>query len=168
MLHASLIRNGPLKPAETTTVRSAEADTTPSISAVSDALASGCFETLGVALLRGRLFTPQDSSVSPAVAIISMSAAKALFSDSDPIGKRIAIGSDAVKAVIVGIVQDARLWVGPDAHRPAVYRPLFQSVTTEPQLVVRVAGDPEALIPAITREVSGMGIETVRSAKTLQ
>jgi hypothetical protein len=49
----------------------------------------GYFQTLGIELLKGRVFNAQDTRDSPLVAIIDEALARFAFSDEDPLGKRL-------------------------------------------------------------------------------
>src|SRR5262249_18358508 len=68
------------------------------------------FETLGIKLRRGRVFTVQDRAGAPRVAVLNQAAAEKLFPNEDPIGKRIrpyidpAYNSDEKLVEIVGVV----------------------------------------------------------------
>ena len=69
------------------------------------------FRTFGIDLVRGRLFTAQDTARAPRVALINETAARFYFGGADPIGRPIAFGSrpDPARALtVVGIVRDAR------------------------------------------------------------
>jgi predicted permease len=71
----------------------------------------GYFRTLGIPLLRGRLFEERDTPESPHVAVISESLAKKRWPGEDPIGKLInfaGMDADFRPYTIVGIVGDVR------------------------------------------------------------
>ena len=89
----------------------------------------GFFQTLGIPLLRGRLFDDRDTSDSPHVAVISESLARSRWPGQDPIGHTIQFGNmdgDPRLLTVVGIVADVHEY-GVDAPpRPTVYVDLFQ------------------------------------------
>jgi putative ABC transport system permease protein len=71
----------------------------------------GYFETLGVPVIRGRTFTPQDDARSATVAVINETMAAKYFGGEDPLGRRIRIvGVTAPEGwmTIVGISRDVR------------------------------------------------------------
>jgi predicted permease len=70
-------------------------------------VSSDYFRTVGVALLRGRLFAESDTATSSPVALISEMTAREIFPGEDPLGKRIQLGGrhdEQPWAEIVGIV----------------------------------------------------------------
>ena len=84
------------------------------------------FATLGIPLIRGRLFTDHDSESSPQVAIVNAAAARRYWPDEDPIGRRISLGAEDDWREIVGVVGDTRD-EGLDADAdPAAYLPQHQ------------------------------------------
>ena len=89
----------------------------------------GYFQTLGIPLLRGRLFDDRDGADAPHVAVISESLAKERWPGQDPIGHTIEFGNmdgDLRLLTIVGIVGDVHEY-GLDAPpRPTVYVNVFQ------------------------------------------
>jgi predicted permease len=66
----------------------------------------GYFETVGIPLRRGRLLN-WDDAVDRTAAVVSESAARALFGDDDPLGRQFGNGRDATWTV-VGVVPDVR------------------------------------------------------------
>ncbi len=116
----------------------------------------GYFETMGIRLLRGRLFDRHDIASSQAVAIVSRSFARRFWADQDPLGRRIKRGASAkVWSVVVGVVDDVRD-VGLDQPlRDTVYSPYFQASNAAAPvgLVVRTAGPPSDSVKAIQRAV---------------
>ena len=49
----------------------------------------GYFQTIGIPVIKGRLFTAQDDARAPQVALISETAAKRFFPGENPIGRKI-------------------------------------------------------------------------------
>jgi putative ABC transport system permease protein len=107
------------------------------------------FETLGVPLLQGRVFTPADTDKAPAVVVINATMARTLFLGENPLGKRMQLGAIPDKEVpwmeVVGVVGDLLqgLDLGPAAEMYLPYRqadavlPVFQM-----SVVLRTAADP--------------------------
>jgi len=118
----------------------------------------GYFETMGIEVVRGRTFTTTDTEDAQPVAILNESMARAYFGDEDPIGKRIAWTDEVIRFIglhgeyrtVVGVVEDTRDW-GLDARvQHAMYNPYGQVTPFFSQsLVLRSAGDPRALLPAV-------------------
>jgi hypothetical protein len=119
------------------------------------------FVTMGIPLVRGRAFTTLDSENGAPVAIVSESMAKKYWPGEDPIGRRIRyVWSDAWITIVgvVGTVRDTALAAPPSR---AVYFPQvpvgtdFSKVERTMALVVRTAGPPAAVVPAVRRAVRG-------------
>jgi putative ABC transport system permease protein len=125
------------------------------------------FRTLGSSLLQGRFFTDRDDDAAPPVAIINAEAARRLFPQQDPIGKRIAVnylalGSRTAGAPrmreIVGVVSNIRQRALDLPPAPAIYLPYVQDETyhvlNSMNLLVRSTdGDPAALGQSIRARV---------------
>ena len=116
---------------------------------------AGYFETLGVPLLAGRLFSAADSSTSSPVAIVNASFARRFWPTGSAIGKRLKQGwpEDAGPGFpwreIVGVVGDVKL-DGVDVATPLqVYMPIAQHDVESAVLVVRTAVAPAALTTAL-------------------
>jgi predicted permease len=89
----------------------------------------GYFRTLGIPLLRGRLFDERDTAASPHVAVISDSLARTRWPGEDPIGHTVQFGNmdgDIRLLTIVGIVADVHEDSLETPPRPTVYVNLFQ------------------------------------------
>jgi predicted permease len=85
------------------------------------------FTTMGIALVRGRLFEPGDHAAANEHAILSQSAAERLWPGEDPIGKRFRFATQTAWTweTVIGVVEDVRL---EDFRQPSgdplVYLPL--------------------------------------------
>lgn len=86
---------------------------------------AGYFETLGIPLLRGRLFRESDTREATPVAVIDQGLADRYFPGEDPLGRRLAIAGDQ-ELTIVGVVGNVRHHLSQTAHRPYVYLPYPQ------------------------------------------
>lgn len=113
--------------------------------------------TIGVPLVRGRMFTEQDDAAHPTVAIISQAIARRLWPGEDPIGKRLyRVVTDSVApppVEIVGVVGDV---MDSGYNAPAgetIYIPYAQVSINRLSLVVQPRGTQEAALAAIRRAV---------------
>src|SRR5215510_8339176 len=63
------------------------------------------FQTMGIALIKGRLFTAEDNRDRPLVIVIDEVLARQYFPNEDPIGKRIKHSVESPGLEIVGVVR---------------------------------------------------------------
>ena len=126
------------------------------------AVLPGFFESLGVALKKGRTFTAADDAGHPNVIVVDETLAQRTWGGEDPIGKRLNVsfiheGSfDSTLAEVVGVVRHVRYRdLGADG-RGQVYVPYFQSVRPELAFTLRASrgGDARALAGPARREVA--------------
>jgi len=111
------------------------------------------FETFGMPLLRGREFTLQDDERAPKVAIINETAARHLFGDQSPIGRRIGIGT-AGDTILIGVVKDAKLNSLREETPHVLYRPFLQSGPPRRMtFAVRTTVPPMSLLTALRGEL---------------
>ncbi len=107
----------------------------------------GYLELLRVPLLRGRHLTDDDRAKAERVIVINQAAARKYWPDEDALGQRLTLNGE--ERVVVGIVGDIRHF-GPEAPpRQEGYIPLAQSKVLGATLVMRTAGDPLKLLPAV-------------------
>jgi putative ABC transport system permease protein len=125
----------------------------------------GSFEAMGSRLMRGRWFTPADSSGSQPVAVINETMARTYWKNpEDAVGGRIRVGSMKNPwAVVIGMVADERHNGVTGIVKEKFYVPHSQwHVATGGNLirggflVVRTAGDPMALAGAVRSEVRSL------------
>jgi putative ABC transport system permease protein len=113
------------------------------------------FHTMGMSLLRGRLFTQDDTANSPAVAVINAAMANEYWHNRDPLGSRIQFpsGEKSPWFTVVGVVNDIRNWSLEDQPLPEAYVCYTQSGPTPRHLLLRSASDPTSLVRAVRRQV---------------
>jgi len=132
------------------------------------------FAVVGVPIVAGREFTDDDSRGSEPVTIVSQSVAQRLFPNGDAVNRHLtwtdpvfSIYGKPVPSRIVGVVADVddeNVVPGPAL---TIYRPAWQ-IGVAGRLFVRAAGDPSALVPAVTRVIREISAEQpVERAATL-
>jgi putative ABC transport system permease protein len=109
----------------------------------------GYVGTLGVPLVSGRPFTRSDDPSAPPVLLINEEARRRFFGERDPLGQQISLWGAA--RTIVGVVGDERFHGQAEAAPPAVYMPTGQAPVTGGSILIRTAGDPLDLVPAVRR-----------------
>jgi predicted permease len=109
------------------------------------------FDVMGLKVIQGRNFGPQDREKTQEVAVISKSMADRFFPNTSPVGKRFGIEGpkSAGKIEVIGVVTDAKYGDVTEQLRPMAYYPHAQKPGTLNNLVVRYSGSPGAVVPEI-------------------
>ncbi len=102
------------------------------------------FQTIGIPLRRGRLFTKQDHIESPRVVIVNERLARRYWKDEDPIDRRISFNGGQQWVTIVGVVADARNVLTEEAGE-AIYGPILQTGQLSTAWLVRTTVDPATM-----------------------
>jgi putative ABC transport system permease protein len=130
----------------------------------------GYFETMRLAVRRGRMFTARDDTHAPGVVILNERAARQYWPGEEPLGKRIAIdtgkGNTPDWLTVVGVVENAKQedWAippYPEMYLPALRNRAFLGENDGPlaphvtyiTLVVRGPGNPAELASAVRQTV---------------
>lgn len=117
----------------------------------------GYFKTMGVPIVEGREFIPDDHNARLGSLVISESVKREFWPDESALGKRITHAGAPGRVVgVVGDVRDTGLEVSAEQF---VYKPMLDSVgggVRSMMLVVRTDGEPNALIPSIRAAVDGI------------
>jgi predicted permease len=112
------------------------------------------FETLGIPLLHGRLFRPQDDRTAPPVAVVSEAMARRYWRTTDVVGRRYSHDGVPDSSVeIIGVVKDVKVSSLTEDPRPQVYRSMDQTPFPIATFIVRTAGDPQAIVGSLGRAV---------------
>ena len=118
------------------------------------------FETLGIRLVRGRVFTDHDRAGQPKVVVINETAARTFWPNEDPIGKRIGVGQGGFGTAPRSSASSPTCAMARSRHpsAPDVYLPLLQSTRASGFIFVRSALSPQALVShGSRRELRGAG-----------
>jgi putative ABC transport system permease protein len=114
------------------------------------------FRVMRIPLLRGRVFSEQDSPSSPNVAIISETLARRYFPNQDPIGRQMRFGfppNGNVSRQIVGIVGDVRDVTLSQKPGPMMYVPFAQAPLWGGEVVARSSLSTSSVAAAIRQAV---------------
>jgi putative ABC transport system permease protein len=124
-----------------------------------DEVSSGFFSTLRIPLLRGRMFSSEDSPDSPRVAIINDTMARRLWPGQDSVGKRFKLGSPAADTpwfTVVGVAGNMRrqgLEIEPVAQ---MFEPLAQNPSRAATLLIRTSTDPLSMVRTLQASIRGI------------
>ena len=122
------------------------------------------FATMGIPLLRGRLFTAADREGAPGVVVVNQAFVRHVLPNEPDLGQRIEDPTHKNGLMtIVGVVSDVRPYPDHEAP-PQIYLPCLRP--GNPQfsrsgdrfftLVLRAAGDPMSLVPAVRNEIAAV------------
>jgi predicted permease len=139
------------------------------------------FEVLGIAVVRGRAFTPVERRPNVAVAIVSETAARTLWPDAEPVGQVVRLDPDPAAQpsggdepplesrtfAVVGVVRDVSgLRIAP-FKKGVVYVPASATMPAT-SLVARVHGDPELARQALLNRVTTIDPAMARQVITMR
>jgi predicted permease len=123
------------------------------------------FESLGIAVRGGRVFSEADRGRS--VVVLSGDAARATWGDAPAVGKRVVPGSNDPAAEIIGVVADIRNSSLESRGSLIAYVPYWQRPPLSATLLVRTDADP-ARVTGMVRDVirtmaPGVPVRTIRT-----
>jgi predicted permease len=114
----------------------------------------GYFNILGIPLIAGREFTPQDTLTSPKVAVVNEAFVKKFNLGSDAVGKRMTDDGTVLDMEIVGVVKDAKYSEVKGRIPPLFFRP-YKQVKEVGALTfyIRTGTEPEAFLGQVQRVI---------------
>lgn len=106
---------------------------------------AGYFASLGVPLLDGRMFVPNDTGPVPVI-LVSRSWARRHYPDESPVGKTMVRGgcTECEPTTVIGVVDDVR-YSGLAGPMDAMYSPVSELWPSTLYLYVRTTGAPDAV-----------------------
>lgn len=131
------------------------------------------FQTAGIPLIQGRVFTPQDNHQSEPVVIVNQKMAANVWAGESPLDKRITFDDpndpEARWLRVVGVVADVRhAGLGEQTTNEA-YWPHFQNPQSSLTILVRTAGDPASLVGPVRQAIKDVDPEQpVDQVRTLE
>jgi ABC-type antimicrobial peptide transport system permease subunit len=102
------------------------------------------------------------------VVIVNATAAAAYWPGRDPIGQHISFAGEGLPVEVIGIVKTANYLAIAEPPQPMVYLSLVQYYFPTAVLYVRTAGDPEAVMGAVRRQVQSLDGNLLLQTESLQ
>ena len=128
-------------------------------SAAFSPVGDGYVETLGMRVVRGRVFDDRDGPDAPQTVIVNETLARRIWPGEDPVGKQLKQGWSDSKTPwrdVVGVVGDVK-FEGLTADTPMqVYVPMAQRPMRSIAAIVRTATAPAVMTPVLTDVVRGL------------
>jgi putative ABC transport system permease protein len=121
--------------------------------AITLAVSTGYFETMGIPLLSGRALADSDGPNAPPVILVNETMARKYWGDADPIGKQVHFPEVETTAAVVGVVGDAKHYALDEEQRPQAYISYMQDPGIFATLVARTNGDPMTFSAAVRQAV---------------
>ncbi len=124
-----------------------------------EVVSPGFTETLRMQIVAGRSFSDQDTADAPRVVVINETLARLGWPGLDPVGRHIRSGGDNSQSpwmTVVGVMKDAHLGDVTRAVRPELFMCSLQVTSRTLMMVVRTAGDPDAILPTLRRELQAI------------
>ncbi|HEY2806795.1 MAG TPA: ABC transporter permease [Gemmatimonadales bacterium] len=136
----------------------------------------GYFGAMEIPVKQGRVFAAADMTAGARVAVVNEAAVQRYWPGKNPIGQQVTVFRSAqgradfgqpLTLEIVGVVGDVRNVALETPGQPEIYLPYPVNPWGHMSLVVRTAGSPDALIPALRQAVLATepGLAGVAGAK---
>ena len=117
----------------------------------------GYFETMKMALVRGRFIDDRDRAGAPGAMVINETMARRYFGGEDPIGR--VVRNPHGKAEVVGIVGDVKHYGLDREPRAELFMPAWQQSLNGMAFVVRTASDPNGFIDVVRKQILAVDAE---------
>jgi putative ABC transport system permease protein len=115
------------------------------------------FRTMGIPILKGREFTPQDTVSAPGAIVINETMARAFWPKQDPVGRAIRLGgSDGPRLTVVGVVGDVHCQGLDVPVQRQFFRPYMQAGWPVMSVVVRTIHAPATFAPAVKKAIANV------------
>lgn len=121
------------------------------------------FRAVGILLLEGRYFTPQDNTGNTPVAILSAKLAQQLWPSENPVGKLVNVQGLKEPRQVAGVVGEIRNFGLGGEQRPEVYLPFAQVPSSLICVAMHTAVEPTRLAAAAQHAVWALDKEQAMS-----
>ena len=125
-----------------------------------DFVGEGYFQTVGLPLVRGKLFSAADVDSKRRVAVINRTFAQEYFAGEDPIGRTIQIQLNPSPDIahgpvfeVAGIVADARNEGMESAIKPEAFVPYTVTGVPEGTILIRTSMDPLSVLHNVQQQI---------------
>ncbi len=122
-------------------------------------ISPGYFQTMGIPLLRGRLFTAHDDVQAERVTIINRAMADRYWPNASPVDRRVRLSAGFDSGAwfrIVGVVDNVRHISLSREPVDEMYHPYAQTAVPTFAVVAKTVGEPGAMAPLIRASVQAV------------
>jgi len=148
----AIVEYTPMEGTWTTEVEPLEADAgAPSVT-LANHVSSKYFEALGIPIVGGRTFSPDESTRSAQVAIVSAATARKSWPGQNPIGRRLkleVVRGSWSEFEVIGVAGDVRTGSLSRIDPAFVYLPTDEKKFNDYRLLLRIDGDPMRAAAAV-------------------
>jgi putative ABC transport system permease protein len=116
-------------------------------------VSDGYFQTMKIPLLAGRDFDRTDTPESEFVVVVSSIFAERAWPGQSAVGRTIKFLDPEVTARVIGVVGPAKQMTLSEPPMPQIYGAKLQAGGIFASIVMRTAGDPEALTNALSEAI---------------
>ncbi len=133
-----------------------------------NSVSAGFFATMGIPVVTGREFGPQDAAGSKPVALVNETFARYFFGQTNPLGRRFTIGDRGKPFEIIGVVKNSKHVDLRQTSRRFAYLPWRQSSDLGGlTFYLKTAMDAAGIAPALRREIEaaapGVAMSEIRT-----
>jgi predicted permease len=115
------------------------------------------FDTLGIPLVEGRVFTAADREGAPLVAVVNQTMARRLWPNTSPLGRTFKFAYASAKQFeVVGVVADHKVHAIGERPTPYLHFAAAQQPAPYNTIVARTRGNADQTLAAIRRELLAM------------
>lgn len=107
------------------------------------------FQTMGIPVLKGRMFNDGDAGAAPPVCMINQTMAAQLFPGEEPIGKQIRNSQTGPPWTIIALVGDVKHGALDEAPQPEMYVSTYQGSMVSPYMTVRTSVDAASIVDLV-------------------
>jgi putative ABC transport system permease protein len=127
------------------------------------------FNTMGIPVVRGRAFAPEDRPDSEGVAVVNTALVDRVFPAEEPIGRRVRLGSGSTGpwTTVVGVIGSVRHASLEEKPRPEIYLSYRQNPPAGSFLAIRTASAPAALAGAVRGAIRASGADAPTSVRLM-
>jgi len=116
-----------------------------------NAVTPSYFNTLGIPIVRGRVFSAKEMDDGGGAVIVTESTARRLWPNQEPLGKAVQMGSSATLAQVIGVARDAETLQLGEIDGVLFYLPIAPKYG-DVSLLVRASGSRLQLQPLVRAE----------------
>src|SRR6185436_3306347 len=114
------------------------------------------FETMGIPILRGRGFNATDRQTTTPVIVVNEAMAKQFFPNEEPLGRHVTMFNFGPAREIIGIAKTIKVNSVGEQDTAYMYIPLEQNYSAQVTVVVRAAGNQDAVLGTVRKELQAI------------